>query len=101
MTNTMLSESSTNLVVNYLYYLLLTSHICLFVDLSRLQKYPASRLNHLLASMISSLVAVLFTNTISFSSAIVEVTAGIAIALSFSAAIILVIQRVVKIGNSV
>jgi len=96
MTEALLSESTTAVVVSYLYYLLLTSHVCLFVDSSRWQKYPVSRFNHVLASLLAALPATIISNTFNFSSTSIEVAIGISTAVILSTAITLVIQRVIN-----
>ena len=97
MFETLLSESLSDLVINYLYYLLLTCHICLFVELSPLQKNPASKFNYFLASSVSAVAPFLITNTITFSSELMKNSAGIAAGAIASFITILTIQRIINI----
>lgn len=43
-------------IETFLYCLLLTSHLCLLVDISSLQKRPMCKLNYMVASFISAIV---------------------------------------------
>lgn len=68
----MLSELNTftaeNSFVFFLFALLFTQHVCLFFDISKFQKYPLSRLNYVIAGILSALVTTASFYTIRLSS---------------------------------
>ena len=76
----------------FLWYLLLTAHICLFVDLSPLRKKPNSQSNYLAASFISALLTSMTIRLIPFSSFLLKHAIGVSLALLLSIAVTLLIQ---------
>lgn len=45
----------TDSAINFVILLVVASHLALFIDSSRFQKFPISRLNHVTTSLITSL----------------------------------------------
>ncbi len=85
--------------IQFLWYFLLTAHVCLFVDLSRFQKHPMSKLNHIIASAVSALPPLLFVRLISFPSALIKHSVGIGFAIVLSVIVSLFIQQIIKIDG--
>lgn len=77
-----------------MFFMLITAHICLFVDMSPLQKHPTCKLNYLIASVLAAAIPSAITSFITFSSAAMELNIGIGSALALSVLITLTIQRV-------
>lgn len=83
---------------HFLFYSLLTVHLCLFVDISPLQHYPTCKLNYLIASVIAAAIPSSLTSFIIFPSISVELIVGIACALILSVTLTLTIQRILRIN---
>ena len=47
-----------SIVDHWIFYVLLATHLCLFVDVSPLQKYPTCKLNFLIACVISAFIPI-------------------------------------------
>lgn len=90
-------SSLGSFAIEFVYYLLLTAHVCLFIDVSPVQKYPMCKLNLLIASCIAALVPCVVINVTSFSSSLDKHLVGIGIAVVLSVAMALLIQRIIKI----
>ena len=80
-----------------MFFMLITAHICLFVDISPLQQHPTCKLNYLIASVLAAAIPSAITSFITFSSAVMELSVGIGSALALSVLITLTIQRVIDI----
>ena len=80
----------------YLYILFFTSHICLFVDLSKFQKHPMRKLTYSLACISSAIVPTLVFYTTNFSSLIRKYTVLTVIAILFSILFSLTFQIMFK-----
>lgn len=82
---------------HFLFFFVITTALCLFVDISPLQKYPACKLNYLIASILAAIIPSVLTSSISFSSITEELLLGIGSAVIASIIFILTIQRVIDI----
>gem|GEM_PF-1542682 len=56
MLNQLNTLTTANAFVVFIYALLFTSHVCLFFDISRFQKYPLSKLNFMNSGFLSALI---------------------------------------------
>lgn len=92
-----LSADHIETVTQVLYYLVFTINVCLFVDLSPLQKYPMCKFNYALAAGISALPPFAMFQVLTFSSPWVQHIAGAAVATVASIVISLQIQKVIPI----
>jgi len=90
-------SGATAFAIEFLFYLLLTAHIALFVDLSKLQKHPTCKLNYLLSSSISAFVPCLVVRNVHFATALLKHSTGITIAIVLSIVLTLVIQQIIKV----
>ena len=90
-------NSFYNMGGHFMFYMLITAHICLFVDISPLQKHPTCKLNYLIASLLAAAFPSVVTNLITFSSTSTELSVGIGSALALSVLITLTIQQVIDI----
>lgn len=95
--DTVTPDSFYNSGGHFLFYLLITAHACVFLDISPLQKYPMCQLNLLLASSVSAAVPSIATSLIMFSSPAIELFVGVGAALLLSFVTTLTIQRVLDV----
>ena len=79
------------------FYLLLTAHLCVLIDISPWQKRPMCELNLLLASLAAAIVPCVRAEVIAFPSPLVELTVGMGTAVALSLLITLNIQRILDI----
>ena len=93
MLNQLNTFSATHAVVVYIYALLFTQHICLFLDLSRFQKHPLGPLNYLNAGLLSALITAVSFFTLRFSSLTHKVMWVAVIGFVSAAVITLTLQR--------
>ncbi len=82
---------------HFLFYLFLTAHICLFVDLSPLQKRATCKLNFLIASLLAAAIPLAITTLVTFPSLAVELFWGVTSALALGVFITLNVQRLLNI----
>ena len=82
---------------HFLFYMLITTHVCVFLDISPLQKHPMCQLNFLLASLISAAVPSVATLLVPFPTPALELAIGIGAALLLSFVTTLSIQRIFNI----
>jgi len=82
---------------HFLFYFLITVHICLFVDSTPLQKYPTCKLNYLIASVLAAAIPSVITSFVAFPSSALELSVGIGSAFVLSTLITLTIQRIIDI----
>lgn len=94
MIDTISPDSFYNAGGHYLFFLLITAHVCLFVDISPLQKKSMCGLNYLLATLLSAAVPSIGMSLIVFSTPTKQLTVGISSAVVLSVLITLTIQRV-------
>lgn len=80
-----------------MFFMLITAHICLLVDISPLQKRPTCKLNYLIASVLAAAIPSAITSFAPFSSAVMELSIGIGSALALSVLTTLTIQRIIDI----
>lgn len=97
MIDTINPDNFYNIGGHFLFYFLITAHICLFVDISPLQKYAISKLNYLIASIISATAPTVVTNLTNFPSPSMELSTGLGTALLTGLLITLTVQRIIKI----
>ena len=93
MFNQLNTFNATNAIVVFIYALLFTQHVCLFVDLSRFQKYPLSHLNYMNAGLMSALVTAGCFFTLGFLSGTNKIMCVTAIGIVSATAITLTLQR--------
>jgi hypothetical protein len=98
MNEMVMSAEAAELATQFLYYLLLTAHVCLFVDMSPMQKHPACKLNYAVASVVSALLPCIAIRLMTFPTLILKHAAGVGIAVLLSIVITLFIQQVVKVN---
>jgi hypothetical protein len=97
MNETILSPNLAGLITSYLYYLLLTCHVCLFIELSPIIKRPVSRLSYFLASTVSAAVPFIVTTTMTFSTELLRNSVGTLTAVAASFGTLLIIQKFINI----
>lgn len=97
MNEMVMSAEATELATQFLYYLLLTAHICLFVDMSPLQKHPTCKFNYAVASTVSSLLPCIAIRLLTFPTWLLKHATGVGIAILLSILITLFIQQVIKV----
>lgn len=90
-------NSFYNIGGHFMFFMLVTVHICLFVDISPLQKYPTCKLNYLIASVLAAAIPSAITSLVTFPSSTIELSVGIGSALALSFLITLTIQRIIDI----
>ncbi len=95
--DTVSPDSFYNSGAHFLFFMLLTAHACVLIDISPWQKHPICQLNLLLASMISAAIPSIFVDLVSFSTPVIELVAGIGAALLLSLISTLTIQRFINI----
>lgn len=95
--DTVTPESFYNSGGHFLFYMLIAAHVCIFIDISPLQKYPMCQLNLLLASLISAGVPSIVTLLVAFPTPAVELATGIGVALLLSFLTTLTIQRILNV----
>lgn len=84
-------------IETYIVFTVITSHLCLFLDLSPIQKNPMCKLNYLFALLLSAILPSILTTFIDYSSTTLKVAVGLSVALICSALITLFIQKVINI----
>jgi len=96
----MLSQLNTltaaNTFVVFICALLFTAHICLFLNVSRFQKYPLSDLNYINAGIMSALMTTTAFYTINFSSNTIKFIVLTAIGSITATVITLTLQRFIN-----
>ncbi|MBL4761114.1 MAG: hypothetical protein JKY93_00270 [Gammaproteobacteria bacterium] len=90
-------NSCYNLGGHFLFYFMITVQICLFVDISPLQKHPTCKLNYLIASVLAAAIPSAITSFATFSSATMELSIGIGSALALSVLTTLTIQQIIDV----
>lgn len=90
-------NSFYNMGGHFMFYMLITAHICLFVDISPLQKYPTCKLNYLIASVLAAAIPSAITSFATLPSPTIELSTGLGSALILSFLITLTIQRIIDI----
>lgn len=83
----------------YIIFVLVTAHICLFVDMSPLQKHPMCMLSYCLAALLSAVLPSLITLTYRFSSDTMKMAVGFIVAVICGVIITLFIERVLKFNR--
>lgn len=78
---------------HFLFYCLISVHVCLLADLTPLQKKPFCDLNFLFASVTAAIIPSAVTSLVVFESFLKEVSVGTGLAVSFSLLITLTIQH--------
>lgn len=81
---------------HYLFFLLITAHCCLFIDISPLQKKSLSTLNYWIAIAISAAIPSILTTVFNFPSLKTEVLTGLAVALLLCFILTLSLQHFFK-----
>jgi len=79
------------------FYLFITTHICLFVDASPLQKHPTCKLNFIIVCILTAIIPSAITNMAKFPTFETELGVGIGSALVLSVIGTLTIQRIIDI----
>ncbi len=82
---------------HFMFYLLVTAHVCLFVDLSPWQKYPLSKLNYLIASVLAAAIPSVITSFATISSSSIELGVGLVSAFTLSIFITLSLQQIINL----
>lgn len=97
MLNQFNTSTITHVIEIFLYTLLYTAHICLFLNISRFQKYPLSDLNYINAGIMSALITTGAFFTIRFSSMTYEIMLIAGTGFISATAITLTLQRVANL----
>lgn len=84
--------SNFSIITDFIIYLTITAHLCLFIDISPLQKYPTCKLNYILASILAAVVASIITASLPFASHLKQLLVGSGIASIVCVPMILSIQ---------
>ena len=92
-----MSAETTELATQFLYYLLLTAHICLFVDMSPLQKHPTCKFNYTIASTVSAMIPCIAIRLMTLPTFLLKHATGVGMAILLSIVITLFIQQVIKV----
>ncbi|MAT91547.1 MAG: hypothetical protein CME59_03005 [Halioglobus sp.] len=82
---------------HFLFLWVITAHVCLFADISPLQKKSMCALNFLLAGVIAAGIPAALTSSVQFSTPYLELTTGVGLAVALALALSLGIQRVLDI----
>lgn len=82
---------------HFLFYCLVSAHVCLLTDISPLQKKPFCDLNFLIATVIAAAIPSVITSLIVFQSYTVEIAFGIGLAVLSGLLITLNIQRIIDL----
>ncbi len=93
MIDTIDPNSFYNVGGHFLFYFLITTHICLAIEISPWQKGSTCTLKYLIAGVVSALISSIATNFILFPSPLSELSVGIGSAILICVLITLTIQH--------